>query len=201
MKDYEFRDYIYLGIFGTLWGVVEAFAGFLLHSLKVPLTGALLVGFGLIIALLGKYFVPKKFSIIYIGVIVSFIKITISGFHILIVIAIMVEVTIMEVCISVLGLNIIGNVTAGALCVAYTMVHKMAYLIAFVGKSIVEAYIEFGKKILKFLFDIQNPTDLEIIGLAIIPRIVIGIIAGLLATAIINAMKHRVVVHKQGFDK
>ena len=68
------RELATIAVFGTLWGISEITMGSVLHALNIPFAGAILAAIGLIIALIGRIFVPKRGSIIFIGLIATLLK-------------------------------------------------------------------------------------------------------------------------------
>jgi ABC-type thiamin/hydroxymethylpyrimidine transport system permease subunit len=68
------RQLVTMAVFGALWGVVEISLGSVLHAIKVPLTGLTLTVIGLLVALIGRLFVPKRGSTFFIGVIAMVLK-------------------------------------------------------------------------------------------------------------------------------
>ena len=68
------RDLVTMAVFGALWGFVEISLGSVLHAIRLPMTGLSLAAVGLIIALVGRVFVPKRGSTIFIGVIATILK-------------------------------------------------------------------------------------------------------------------------------
>jgi hypothetical protein len=68
------RELVLMGIFGALWGLVEISLGAVLHALKVPMGGAVLAAIGLAVVLVGRMYVPRRGSTLFIGVIVLLLK-------------------------------------------------------------------------------------------------------------------------------
>ncbi|MCZ7672122.1 MAG: hypothetical protein M5U34_35850 [Chloroflexi bacterium] len=68
------RELVLVAVFGTLWGIVEMSLGTVLKSLNIPMSGLVLSTFGLTIALIGRIFVPKRGSTLFIGVIAMLLK-------------------------------------------------------------------------------------------------------------------------------
>ncbi len=96
------RDWVYIGLFGALWGGVELSLGSLLHMLFPPLagtyfTGLILGSIGCIIALTGYSFVPGRGTVLLIGCITAILKlISPGGIKIGPVVAILAESLLME---------------------------------------------------------------------------------------------------------
>lgn len=68
------RELATLAVFGALWGLVEVSLGSVLKTLNIPLSGVVLSAIGLMIALVGRAFVPKRGSTLFIGVIAMLLK-------------------------------------------------------------------------------------------------------------------------------
>ncbi len=68
------RQLVTMAVFGALWGVVEISLGSVLHAIRIPLTGLTLTSVGLLVALIGRLFVPKRGSTFFIGVIAMVLK-------------------------------------------------------------------------------------------------------------------------------
>lgn len=96
------RDWIYVAVFGALWGVLEITLGSYLHVLFPPLAdtfvvGLIMAGLGAIIALVGRWFVPKRWAVLAIGVITTILKaFSLSGVVIGPMVAILAEAILME---------------------------------------------------------------------------------------------------------
>jgi len=96
------RELVTLAVFGTLWGAVEIGLGSVLHAIKIPFTGLALTAVGLAIALVGRLFVPRRGSTIFIGVIATVLKLFSIG-NVIIgpMIAILTEALIAEIVLDV----------------------------------------------------------------------------------------------------
>ncbi len=66
---------IYIAVFGTFWGLLEASLGSLLHAFHLPFTGSLLSALGLIILLVARKLNPVRGSSALMGLIAGVIKI------------------------------------------------------------------------------------------------------------------------------
>jgi len=98
------RELATIAVFGTLWGIVEISLGSVLKSLNVPFSGAVLSAIGLTIALIGRVFVPKKGSTLFIGVIAMLLKLfSLGGIIIGPMLGIFAEALVAEIVLSVSG--------------------------------------------------------------------------------------------------
>jgi ABC-type thiamin/hydroxymethylpyrimidine transport system permease subunit len=68
------RELVTLAVFGALWGLVEISLGSVLHAINLPLTGMTLSIVGVMVASIGRLFVPRRGSTIFIGVIAMVLK-------------------------------------------------------------------------------------------------------------------------------
>ena len=74
MKNWTTRHLVTLAVFGALWGVAEMSLGAVLHALKLPLTGLIMSGVGMLVALTGYSFVPRRGAVLTIGVVAALLK-------------------------------------------------------------------------------------------------------------------------------
>lgn len=99
---YSTRDLVTIAVFGTLWGVIEMTVGSVIKSLDIPFAGMTLGAIGLAIAMIGRLFVPKKGSVLFIGLIAMFLKMfSVGGFIIGPMIGIAGEAIFAELALSV----------------------------------------------------------------------------------------------------
>jgi hypothetical protein len=118
------RELATIAVFGTLWGISEITLGSVLKSLNIPFSGALLSAIGLVIALVGRAFVPKKGSTLFVGVIAMLLKLfSLGGVIIGPMVAIFSEALLAEIVLSLSGNpRRFSFVLAGALGVTWALV-------------------------------------------------------------------------------
>ncbi len=120
----EPREFAYIVVFGTIWGLVEIGLGSLLHTLNVPLKGSILTALTAGVALTGRTFVPTRGSLLQMGLIAAFLKIfSFGGSIALPLLGIMEEALILEGTLIVGGLTLPAYIAAGGLAVLWTPVH------------------------------------------------------------------------------
>jgi hypothetical protein len=68
------RELVMMAVFGALWGLVEISLGSVFHAIDLPMTGMTLAVIGVMVAAIGRLFVPKRGSTIFIGVIAMVLK-------------------------------------------------------------------------------------------------------------------------------
>ncbi len=115
------RELVTIAVFGTLWGIVEMSLGTVLKSLNVPLSGVVLSAIGLTIALVGRVFVPRRGSTLFLGVIATLLKLfSLGGVILGPMIGILSEALVAEVVLSAMGkprrLSLLVAGAAGVLC-------------------------------------------------------------------------------------
>ena len=186
------RDLVKLAVFGALWGALEITLGSLFHALSVPMTGVFLSAIGLLIALVGRYFVPKPGSTLFIGVIVALLKLlSIGGVIIWPMIAILMEAVVAEVILTAMRKpGRLAFVLTGALGVFYTLVHPFLTQGLIAGRGVLfvwEMLLEEGTS----LFGLPITAAFLVIAVMAVARLAIGAVAGILAWEVAG------VVHKR----
>ncbi len=68
------RELVIMAVFGALWGLVEISLGSVFHAIHFPLAGTMLSVLGVMIVAIGRLFVPKRGTTIFIGVIAMVLK-------------------------------------------------------------------------------------------------------------------------------
>lgn len=68
------RELVTMAVFGALWGLVEISLGSVFHAIDLPLSGMALSIIGVMVASIGRLFVPKRGSTIFIGIIAMVLK-------------------------------------------------------------------------------------------------------------------------------
>lgn len=181
------RDLVYIAIFGAIWGALEMTLGSYLHVIFPPLADTFLVGLimaalGIVVALIGRLFVPKTGSVLMIGIVTAILKmISIGGVKIGPIAAILIESLLME-----LGLLLArrprrwGFVLAGALAVSWNFFHKFLFMWLLFGQGVYEVYLGMIQQGASLL-GIDLSYGLVIIGVLLLLRIVVGGFAGWIA--------------------
>lgn len=98
------RELATLAVFGALWGLSEISLGSVLKTLNIPLSGVILSAIGLTIALVGRIFVPKQGSTLFIGVIAMLLKLfSLGGVIIGPMVGIITEAIVAEIVLTLGG--------------------------------------------------------------------------------------------------
>ena len=136
------RELVFIAVFGALWGVVEISIGTIMKSLNIPLGGMLLGALGILIALIGKIFVPQKGSILFIGVIAMLLKLfSLGGVVLGPMVGIIMEALVAEVVVSSLAAPSRSSfILAGSLGTTWALIQPLLTGPLLFGRSFYEAW-------------------------------------------------------------
>jgi hypothetical protein len=147
MSSYNVRSWVTIGLFGALWAVVEVTLGSYLHIIfpsqaNTFLTGMVLGGIGVAVALTGRHFVPNRGSVLLIGVVTALLKLlSPGGARLGPFVAIVMESVLMEAVLWIARTpRRWAFVLAGALAVSWNLPHKFVMMRLLYGKHVVEVY-------------------------------------------------------------
>jgi ABC-type thiamin/hydroxymethylpyrimidine transport system permease subunit len=187
MKSYTVRDWVYVAVFGALWGALELSLGAYLHVLFPPLadtffTGLIMAGIGAVVALVGRTFVPRPGAVLGIGIVTALVKVlSLGGVKIGPVVAILAEAVLMELALlSKASPTRWRYVLAGILAVSWNFIHKFIMMRLLYGKGITEVYVKMiqdGSQTLGM--DVRQAV--AIIGVLFLFRVAVGAVGGWLA--------------------
>jgi hypothetical protein len=197
MSSYKVRDWVTIGLFGALWGVVETTLGTYLNVILPAFTntflkGVILGSIGVAIALTGRFFVQKRGSVLLIGVVTALLKmLSPGGPRIGPTVAILMESVMMEVVLSLAGdPHRWAFVLGGALAVGWNFPHKFIMMRLMYGRNLVQVYkklVQDGSQML----GLDASMALRILGILLGVRLVAGGIAGWSAWALGGAVTER----------
>lgn len=138
------RELATIAVFGTLWGISEITLGSVLKSLNIPFSGAVLGAIGLTIALVGRVFVPKKGSTLFIGVIAMLLKLfSLGGVIIGPMVGIFSEALVAEIVLSLTGTpRRSAFLLAGALGVVWTLLQPFVTGPLLFGRSLFVVWLD-----------------------------------------------------------
>ncbi len=177
------RDLVTLAVFGAIWGVLEMSLGSMLHALHVPFLGAIMGGIGLLVALTGVLFVPKKGAVLTIGIVAMLLKaFSIGGVVLNPMIGIFAESLLAEIGLAIVGWSR-GRwqlVFAGALGVLWSFFHPFLTQGILAGHGILTIYHRLASKTAGILGLSPNAVLLAVAALILI-HLVAGAIAGWIA--------------------
>ncbi|MFH1581955.1 MAG: hypothetical protein ABIC39_07835 [Pseudomonadota bacterium] len=117
-----------IGVFGMLWGLVEAMLGETLKAAYVPFSGAILTGLAALIFLTGRYFVQVQGTIILMSMVAALVKLTATGMVVnCAVSAILMEGLFAEIFVFFLGVNRRSYLITAIMLLLYSVMHPFIY--------------------------------------------------------------------------
>jgi hypothetical protein len=197
LSEYRVRDWVSIGLFGALWGVVEVTLGSAMNVAFPSFTntflkGVILGGIGVAIALVGRLFVQRRGSVFFIGVVTALLKLlSPGGARIGPMVAILLESSLMEAVLSLAGdPGRWAHALAGALAVGWSFPHKFVMMRIMYGRGIGEVYTMVVKDGSEML-GLDAGLAVLILALLLVVRLVAGGIAGWSAWALGGAVARR----------
>jgi len=194
----EVRDLVYVAIFGALWGGLEMSLGAYLHLLHLPFAGVLMGALGLLLALVGRLFVPRRGSVLMIGVVAALLKmLSLGGIVLSPMIAILAEAVLAE--LVLLAFRRPGRgafALAGALGVLWNLFHPFLTQGLMAGRGIVTVYgwaLESGARLLGI-----SPGGVGLILVSLVAiHLAVGALAGVLAWDVGRLVQSRVLAREE----
>jgi hypothetical protein len=184
MSSYTVRNWVTIGLFGALWGVVELTLGSVLHAVFPPqantfLTGMVMGGIGVAVALTGRHFVPNRGSVFLIGVVTALIKLlSPGGIKVGPVVAILVEGLLMEAILWIARApRCWAFVVGGALAVSWNLPHKFIMMRLMFGQGFFEVYTKMVQEGSQML-GLDPSAALLILVILLLIRLIVGAIGG-----------------------
>ncbi len=166
----------------------------MLKSLNVPLSGVVLAGIGLMIALIARLFVPGKGSTLFVGIIAMLLKLfSLGGVIIGPMMSIFAEALIAELVLSGLGVSSASFILAGALGVSWSLVQPFITGPLLLGRTLLEVWVGVVEKAARTLG--LNPQAVVLVALAFIAaHLLVGGVAGWLSWKLGGRLQRRVQV-------
>ena len=197
MSTYKVRDWVFVGLFGALWGVVETTLGTYLNVIFPSFTntffkGVILGSIGVAVALTGRYFIQKRWSVLFIGIITALLK-TLSpgGARIGPIVAILMQSILMELVLSLAGRpQAWAYVLGGALAVGWNFPHKFVMMGIMYGRNVAQVaqkLVQDGSSML----GLDPSMAFWILALLMTVRVLAGGVAGWGAWALGGAVAER----------
>jgi hypothetical protein len=186
------RELATLAVFGALWGVVEISLGSVLKTLNIPLSGVVLSAIGLTIALVGRVFVPKKGSTLFIGVIATLLKLfSIGGVIIGPMVGILTEALVAEIVLSIMGKpRLASHMLAGALGVAWVLVQPFVTGPLLFGRTVFVVWLDLIDQGTRYL-GLNAAAAIWILAVFLAIYLAIGAFVGWLAWGIARQLQIR----------
>ena len=136
------RELSLLAMLATLWAIVEIQLGNSLHWAHLPFTGVLLTGCGLFVLVMACSFVPRRGTVLSVGLVVAVLKTGTGGAGALFAsIGIFVESLFVELILSGPGLSGPRAALAGAAAMSWSIVHPFLTQGILAGAGILRVYL------------------------------------------------------------
>jgi hypothetical protein len=186
------RELATIAVFGTLWGISEITMGSVLHTLNMPFTGAFLAAIGLIIALTGRVFVPKRGSTLFIGLIAMLLKFfNLGGIVIGPMVGILSEAILAEIVLSLFGKpRPLSLIVAGASGVIFTLIQPFITGPLLFGRTLFIVWLDLLDLGSRYL-GLNESAIFFIVGGLLLIYLIIGVAAGWLSWLIATQLKSR----------
>ena len=197
MRKYTLRDWVTIGLFGALWGVVEAVLGSYLHEIfpstvSVFPTGLVVGSMGVIVALTVRHFVPRRGAILMVSVVAAILKLLGLGKNkIGPVTAILIEGCLMELALWPARTPARwAFVLAGALGVGWSLPHRFIMQRLLRGQAIVEVYtriVQEGSRLL----GLETSVAWVVLAVYLLVHVILGGVGGWSAWTLGGAVSRR----------
>jgi len=170
-----------IGIFGMLWGLVEAILGETLKVAHVPFSGAILTGLAALIFLTGRYFVQVQGTIILMSIVAALVKLTATGMAVNCAFsAILMEGLFAEIFVFFLGVNRRSYLITAIMLFLYSAMHPFIYAGILYGVSIEQVFQRVASKT-ALLLRLENSQLGLVVPLFLGINILFGLFTGWLA--------------------
>jgi hypothetical protein len=186
------RELILLAVFGALWGLVEISLGSVLHTIHIPMAGMFLAALGLVVALAGRLFVPRRGSTLFIGAIAMVLKLfSIGAVVIGPMVGILAEALVAEIILSLFERPTrLAMLAAGAGGVLWTLVHPFVTNPLLFGRGIFTVWLDLLDRGTRLL-GLPSGAWFAIVLLFAAIHISVGLVAGALAWTVGHLLQER----------
>jgi len=179
MAHLDRKALVYIAVFGTFWGLLEASLGSVLHALRIPFSGSILSALGLIILLTARTVNNVRGSSLLMGLIAGTIKML--GFATIKLgpfVGITMEGLIVEVVASGMGIGLSGFLLAGTLVGIYPILQAVVTKSILFGANFVPVILETAQG---FSDSVGMALGWWLLGLYIVIHLIFGLTAALVA--------------------
>ncbi len=176
MASLDRRTLVYIAVFGTFWGLLEASLGTVLHALRVPMSGSMVSAAGLVILLVARSRNDVRGSSLLMALVAGAIKmISFSTIKLGPFVGIVMEGVIVELALSVLGTGLAAFITAGIMVGIYPLIQTIITKSILFGASFVPVILELARG---FSDAVGLPLGWWILVIYILLHLVFGLLGG-----------------------
>jgi hypothetical protein len=186
------RQITSISLLGSLWCIVEIYGDLLLRSLQIPMRGAFLMSFGVIILSVARFTIPGQWVILILGMLTASLKLLVLGvLSIWPSLGILIETFLVQILFFVGKPGKIQVICAGTIGVIWSFFHPFLTQGLIAGVGIYQVYIHIVEKSMQvFTMDMVSP--IPFILLWFILHVAIGLISGILAWQLVKTIHRRV---------
>lgn len=186
------RELVTMAVFGALWGLVEISLGSVFHAVDLPLSGMALAILGAMVACIGRLFVPKRGSTIFIGIIAMVLKLFSIGSAVIgPMVGILAEALIAELILSTFAKpSMPAFIFASAGAALWTLIQPFVTGVLLFGRNLLVIWLDvldMGTRV----FGIPYQAALWIMFVLVSVHILFGGIGGWLAWKLGQVLKTR----------
>ena len=186
------RQITTIALLGSLWCIVEIYGDLLLRTLQIPLRGALLMSFGVIILSVARFTIPGKWVILTLGILTATLKLMILGvLSVWPSLGILIETFLVQIVFFIGKPSRIQVVTAATISVVWSFFHPFLTLGLFAGTGIYKVYLNIAQKGIDF-FQMGTFSPFKFLILWFFVHVLVGFIAGNVAWQMVKLIYHRV---------
>ena len=170
-----------IGVFGGLWGLMEAILGETLKGAQAPFSGAILTAVAALIFLTGRYFVQVRGAIILMSMVAALVKLTATGMAMTCAVsAILMEGLFAEIFVFFLGVNRRSYQVTAIMLLLCSVVYPFIYAGLFYGVSFGQILQRVAAET-ALLLRLENPQLGLVVPLYLGLHILFGLFTGWLA--------------------
>ena len=186
------RELVIMAVFGALWGMVEISLGSVFHAIDLPMSGMALAVVGVMVASIGRLFVPHRGSTIFIGIIALVLKLFSIGSAVIgPIIGILAEALIAELILDAfIKPSMIAFAFACAGAALWTLVQPFITGALLFGRNLLLIWLDLldlGNR----LFGLPSQAAVWIVLVLVAVHLVVGMVGGWLAWRLGQVLKTR----------
>ena len=186
------RQITAISLLGSLWCIVEIYGDLLLRTLQIPLRGALLMSFGVIILSVARFTIPGKWVILILGILTATLKLMVLGvLSVWPSLGILIETFLVQIIFFVGKPNRIQVVTAATVGVVWSFFHPFFTQGLIAGVGIYKVYLNVAQKGMD-IFQMGTFSPFKFLILWFFIHVLVGFIAGNIAWQLVKLIYHRV---------
>ncbi len=174
------EKWIKAAIIGTGWAALEIVFGSFLHNLRIPFSGNILTGFGLIILISASYRWKENGLFWRAGIITALMK-SLSPSAVIFgpMVAIFTEALLFDFSLRIFGRTLTGYIFGSVLAMTWVLFQRIFNLIIFYGSNLVDIYTNLMR-----MAENQLHVESDLVWLPIFLLLAVQILMGILAAVI-----------------